>query len=384
MRVLMIGWELPPYNSGGLGTACLGLAKSLSDEGVELTFVLPKKVDLSFAFMRLIFAGVEGQEIFLRYADPGAYGGDLLREVREYARRLVSIAKQEQFDIIHAHDWLSFGAGLAARNISGKPLVVHVHATESDRTGGGSVNPVVYALEKTGMQMADSVIAISHFTKAGLVADYALDQNKIKVVHNGVDPPKPFDFKMGKSFFELKKNGHKVVVFVGRITLQKGPDYFLRAAKGVLDRHPSVYFLMVGSGDMERQMIMEAAKLGIADKVFFTGFLRDRELEEVYRAADLLVMPSVSEPFGIVPLEAMIRGTPVIISKQSGVSEVVNHALKADFWDVDEMVNQILAILHYQPLSETLREEGVKESGQITWAAAAQKCVDLYRSMIKV
>ncbi len=378
----MFGWELPPYNSGGLGTACLGLAKALCDQGAQVTFVLPKKVELSSSFMKIVFAGVESKELFLSYADPGFYTGDLQSEVREYARRAALIARDEEFDIIHAHDWLAFGAGMAAKNVSGKPLVVHVHATEFDRTGGSSANSVVYALEKEGMQAADTVIAISNFTKSKLVEKYQIGPEKIRVVHNGVESIQNLRLESGKSFSELKKTGKKIVAFVGRITLQKGPDYFLRAAKRVLEFNQKVYFLMVGSGDMERQMILEAANLGIADKVFFTGFLRGDELEEIYGGADLLVMPSVSEPFGIVPLEAMIRGTPVIISKQSGVSEVVNHAFKVDFWDVEGMAEKMLALIALPSLAETMRHEGLRESHTITWAAAAAKCLQLYKILI--
>lgn len=398
MRVLMFGWEFPPFNSGGLGIACFGLAKALSQKNVAITFVLPKKVALESDFLKLVFADIANvtfrgiksllspyvtSELYRRIRKRyGAdiYGDGLFDEVRRYALRAREIAEAEDFDVIHAHDWLSFAAGMEAKRASGKPLIVHVHATEFDRTGGHRVNSFVYGIEKEGMEEADAVIAVSNFTKNMIVKHYGIKPEKIHVVHNAVG-----SLSEGGASTELqrlKKNGTKIVLFVGRITLQKGPDYFIRTAERVLEYNPNVIFIMAGSGDMERRIMEEAAWLRISDKVLFTGFLRDAELAEVYRAADLYVLPSVSEPFGISVLESIAHGTPALISKQSGVSEVLKHALKVDFWDVDEMANKILAVLAHPPLRETLKRNGSNEIGALNWERSADQCLGVYSDVL--
>jgi glycosyltransferase involved in cell wall biosynthesis len=270
---------------------------------------------------------------------------------------------------------LSFGAGLEAKRISGKPLVVHVHATEFDRCGGSNgVNNEVYELERVGMEDADCVIAVSQLTKDTITRYYGIPAEKVIVVHNGIDDL-TFPYRETKStrLKALKDRGYKIVLFVGRITLQKGPDYFIRAAKRVLEYNPKIIFLLAGSGDMERQVMNEAAYYKIADKMLFPGFLRGDDLADAYSVADLYIMPSVSEPFGITPLEAMRVGTPVIISKQSGVSEVVEHALKVDYWDIEEMASKILAVVGYPALHQSLRENGLREVEGINWDKAAKK-----------
>lgn len=395
-KILMFGWEFPPFNSGGLGTACYGLARSLYDKNAHVTFVLPVKIDVSVPFAKIVFANVEKVSstqtgvmsgyitsheyslLKLREKVGDFYGETLLDEVLEYAAKAINIAKEEKPDIIHAHDWLSFPAGLEAKKATGKPLVLHVHATEFDRTGGQGVNQNVYEIERTAMEQADGIITVSNFTKEKVIKNYGISPDKITVVHNGIDfrdyvqlPPR---------LEELKgKGGQKIVLFAGRITIQKGPEYFVRAAKKVLEYNPDTLFVVAGSGDMQRQMMEETAFLGIGDRVIFTGFLRDDDLHALYQAADLYVMPSVSEPFGIAPLEAIANGTPVIISKQSGVSEVLTHALKVDFWDVDELANKIIGVLQHEPLMDTLREESQKEVGGITWDTAAKKVLNIYK-----
>lgn len=396
----MFGWELPPENSGGLGVACDGLARALAQKNTEIIFVLPRPSNVASNMFRVL--SVDGPNIRAKIIDSplspymtsreyqllgitGAlaqYGHNLLAEVRRYAERARRIASSEQFDIIHAHDWLSFLAGMAAKQVSGKPLVVHVHATEFDRTGGLSVNQAVYEIERAGMIAADQVIAVSQYTKELITEKYGINQDKIAVVHNGIDlqygaDPEPADI------LKLKTAGNQIVLFVGRITLQKGVDYLLAAAPIVLKYNPRVFFVIAGAGDMERQIISEAAERGVADHVIFTGFVRDQELKSLYRAADLFVMPSVSEPFGITTLESLALGTPVLISKQSGVAEVLSHCLKVDFWDTEEMAHKILAVLAHPALQECLAQNGSQEVQKCTWSRAADKCLEIYQKVLQ-
>ena len=396
----MFGWEFPPHNSGGLGVACFGLTKGLAQSGGEIIFVLPKHMSVSSPFVRIVFGDLAAPHILVRSIrsllspyttvdsykkrrlslDDDFYGEGLFEEVRRYALQARKIASEEQFDVIHAHDWLSFLAGIEAKKVSGKPLIVHVHATEFDRTGGGSINDFVYDIEKEGMRVADLIIAVSGYTKRILIERYGVPKDKIEVVHNGIDLEE-YDAgnREDNRIKQLKALGKKIVLFVGRITVQKGPDYFIAAAKKVLQYEKDVIFIISGSGDMQGQVMNQAASLGISDKIMFAGFLRNDELNQAYRAADLYVMPSVSEPFGITPLEAIANGTPVIISKQSGVSEVLKHALKVDFWDIDEMANKIVCILRHKSLRECLKENSFKEIMKHTWKRAAEKCMMIYK-----
>lgn len=394
----MFGWEFPPHNSGGLGTACFGLTRALAARKIDVLFVLPKKVGVAAGFMNILFADTRKVK-FLEVESPlkpyvtsdgyaferdkmisDVYGNTLMQEVHRYALRARDIAQKENFDIIHAHDWLSFLAGVEAKKVSGKPLILHMHATEFDRTGGQGVNQDVYNIERDAMNYADGIIAVSNFTKQKIVEHYGIPAWKIEVVHNGIDE---CDYvNIPDKLSELKKAGQKIVLFVGRITIQKGPEYFIRAAKRVLEVNPNVLFLIAGSGDMERQMILEAASLGISDHVIFAGFLRGDELSAMYRTADLFVMPSVSEPFGITPLEAIISGAPVLISKQSGVAEVLTHALKTDFWDTEDMANKILGVVSHKSLWQTLWGNSREEVKKVTWDAASKKCIDYYERVL--
>ncbi len=288
----------------------------------------------------------------------GQYSGDLMAQVQQYVALAVALAKQESFDVIHAHDWMTYPAGIAVAAVSGKPLVVHVHSTEFDRSGE-NINQRVYDTERAGMHMANAVVCVSHLTQSIAIRRYAVPPEKIEVVYNAVDLP-------DNGTWEMKpiKGSEKIVLFLGRVTMQKGPEYFLRAAKKVVQKFTNVRFVMAGSGDMVRRCIEEVAALGIGRYVTFTGFLRGKDVDRIFSMADLYVMPSVSEPFGIAPLEALSHNVPVIISKQSGVSEVLQHALKIDFWDVDEMANKILAVLRHPPLQRTLRQHGQIEPPQ--------------------
>jgi len=393
----MFGWEFPPFNSGGLGVACFGLVKALAKQGVEIIFVLPRKIDCRADFCRIIFADenpVDAAKILsAAYLTPDQYGKTvqglfcandkgLISEVKKYALLARRIAEREKFDIIHAHDWLCYPAGLAAKEASGKPLVIHIHATEFDRTGGIGANSQVFTIEKEGFEKADRIAAVSNFTKQKVVEHYGINPAKISVVYNALErgySAHAFETIMGLNGLKEK---FKIVLFLGRLTIQKGPDYFLRAAVKVLEKNPNVYFVMAGSGDMEAQLINQSIDLGIADKVIFTGFLRDQNLTKIYKMADLYVMPSVSEPFGLTALEALAHGTPAIISKQSGVSEVIKNCLLVDFWDINQMAGKILAVLNYPTLRNTLRENGTNEVEKITWDNSAVACLNIYNEVL--
>jgi glycosyltransferase involved in cell wall biosynthesis len=295
-------------------------------------------------------------------------------EVHRYASIAAQLAARESFDVVHAHDWMTYPAGIAVSALSGKPLVVHVHSTEFDRSGE-HVNQMIYDIEQRGMAAADKVIAVSHFTRNIVIGRYGISGEKVEVVHNGVERNGP-----GNSFSAhtgIEKD-ERIVLFLGRITMQKGPEYFLAAAKKVLEVMDNVKFVMAGSGDLMHRAVEMAADLGIGHKVLFTGFLRGDDVRKIYGMADLFVMPSVSEPFGLVPLEALDNDVPVIISKQSGVSEVLTHALKVDFWDVNEIANKIVAVLKYPPLQMTLRDYGNFEVRRLSWQDGARKCARIY------
>ncbi|MBM3200129.1 glycosyltransferase family 4 protein [Candidatus Woesearchaeota archaeon] len=401
MKVLMFGWEFPPVSTGGLGTACYGLTKGLCLNGAKITFVLPKFTSENAEYVRIIIAdkvlstmnviGINsalvpyvsssGYQQMLQQkvsyggktADAQLYGWDLFEEVNRFAQKAKLIAANEDFDVIHCHDWMTFLAGIEAKKASGKKLVVQVHATEFDRTGGHGVNQYVYDIERSGMHFADRIIAVSGFTKNMIVQHYGISPDKVDVVYNAVERTNymPNTFKISKS--------DKVVLFLGRVTLQKGPEYFLYAAKKVLQHNKNVKFIMAGNGDMLHKMIELAAHLGIADKVLFTGGVKGNQVDDLYKSADLYVMPSVSEPFGITPLESLRNGTPAIISKTSGVSEILKHALKVDFWDIDELANKILSVLNYRVLHETLSTHGVMEIEKYTWDRSAKEVLNVYQ-----
>jgi glycogen synthase len=401
MKLLMFGWEFPPFNSGGLGTACEGLTKALAKNNVEITFVMPKKVDLNLDFMKLSFGDdfnpiikkqyyfnsplqaystSETYEVSIHSGDKKnlPYAKNLYEEVLRYGEVGRSIAEKEDFDIIHAHDWLTFKAAVEAKKASGKYFVAHMHATEFDRSGDNGVDQKVYEIEREGMEQADLVIANSNFMKNKIIKHYGIPESKIRVVHNAVD----FSDYTIEEIGELKKT-KKIVLFLGRITLQKGPDYFVTAAKRVLEHYSNAVFVVAGSGDMEAAMIKQAARMGISDKFIFAGFLRGKDVQKAYRMADLYVMPSVSEPFGITPLESMINGTPVLISKQSGVSEVIENCLKSDFWDIDDMADKIVSVLRYNKLHKCLSSNGDKEVKKISWDTPAKRCVDIYKELME-
>ncbi|RKY23247.1 MAG: glycosyltransferase family 1 protein [Planctomycetota bacterium] len=425
MRVFMLGWEFPPFISGGLGTACYGLTKAMDQLGIKVTFVLPKILDNKYAtHVKLLSPDIQTSASIFKsdklknvtfhtiasplqpYSTPDVYqrtieakiaekhggkvdstgrhigaidySGDMYTEVHRYAAVAADLAMNEQFDIVHAHDWMTYPAAITVAKMSGKPLIVHVHSTEFDRSGE-NVNQMIYDIEREGMHAADKIIAVSYFTRSIIISRYGITGEKVEVVHNGVE-------RNGNGDWALKETGirkdEKIVLFLGRITMQKGPEYFLQAAKKVLEVMDDVKFVMAGSGDLMHKAIEMAAELGIGSKVLFTGFLRGQDVQKIYKMADLFVMPSVSEPFGLVPLEALDNDVPVIISKQSGVSEVLKHALKVDFWDVQEIANKIIAVLKYPPLGVTLRDYGSFEVRKLRWKDSAEKCARIYEELL--
>lgn len=407
----MFGWEYPPHHSGGLGVACKGIAHALIDNDIHVCFMLPKTVALHETRVPIVFADrhttqtkttahleVLARELQNPYISSVEYekrlklfiqaGGKIIprtlfEQVDHYGTLVKSLSKEElsTYDVIHAHDWLCFKAAITAKEMTGKPFIAHIHATEFDRCGGNSVNQVVYDREREGMHKADHVITVSELTKRTVINHYGIDPNKVTVIHNGNDPVLNTVSERYASLNRLKHDGKKIILYAGRITIQKGVDYFVRAAHKVLQYEKNVYFMVAGTGDMEQQIITLTRDLGISDHFIFTGYYTLQDQASMFSLADLVVMPSVSEPFGIIPLEAMGVGTPVIVSKQSGVAEVISHALKVDFWDTDEMANKIIAFIRNSPLRETLQKEGQAQSKGVTWDKAAKKMKHLYQTL---
>ena len=427
MRVLMFGWEFPPHIAGGLGTACYGMTKGLAHAGVDVLFVMPSASgDEDQTSVRIInasdvavydtFQNIDeylGKVQFLRvgsnlhpYIDPtdftelveaeqknqteefkfyfrqkykfsGKYGKNLMEEVSRYAMVAGAIAAEQQFDVIHAHDWLTYYAGIAAKRVSGKPLVIHVHATSFDRGSADNIDTRVYEIERRGMLEADKVITVSDLTRNIVITKYGIDPAKVVTVHNAVD-------FSGREKLEVERGvKDKVITFLGRITFQKGPEYFIEAAAKVLKVCPNTRFVMAGSGDMMNRCVRYVAKLGIADRFYFTGFLRGDDVQKMFALSDVYVMPSVSEPFGISPLEAMKTDVPTIISKQSGVAEVLKYAIKVDFWDVNALADAMYGLLNYPALSSLAAEKGREEVDNLKWDSAAVKVRRVYESAIE-
>lgn len=373
-RVLMLGWEFPPFRSGGLGTHCYHLTKALSSLGTNIIFLMPKNPHhIKCDYMKIVEvdpAMMVGP--YSRTETVGEnYGWNFFDDVWKYNYLCVGHALKEEFDLIHCHDWLTSIAAIEIKKRTGKPLVATIHSTEYDRTGGLSPNSWILDRERNVIRVADLIITVSEFMKRQLVERFNADPNKIVVIYNAIDHE-------NWAVQEVKKRfpGQKVVLFLGRLTIQKGPDFFLKAAKKVLEKNSNVRFVIGGKGDMLPQLIKESIALGISDKVMFLGYVSPEEMADLYAAADVFVLPSVSEPFGITVLEAIASGTPAIISKQSGVREVVKNAFVVDFWDVDEMANKILALITYPPLHKTMRESGLREICDYTWKWVARDTID--------
>ncbi|HNU37095.1 MAG TPA: glycosyltransferase [Macellibacteroides fermentans] len=414
MKALMFGWEFPPHILGGLGTASYGLTRGMAlQPDMDITFVIPKPWgDEDQSFLKIVGAcntpivwrdvdynyvknrlgeKMSPEEYYkLRdniYSDfsyrgvndlgciefSGRYPDNLLEEINNYSIVAGVIARAESFDVIHAHDWLTYPAGIHAKQISGKPMVIHVHATDYDRSRG-NVNPEVYAIEKNGMDFADHIITVSNLTRNTVIEKYHQDPSKVTTVHNAVEP-------LSQDIVSIQdKRGvkDKVVTFLGRITMQKGPEYFVEAAAKVLEKADNVRFVMAGSGDMMDQMIRLAASRNISDRFHFTGFMKGKQVYEVLKSSDVYVMSSVSEPFGISPLEAMQCGVPSIISKQSGCAEILDYAVKVDYWDIEAMADAIYGIITYPAMYQFLKEEGKREVDNIKWEYAGQKVRRIY------
>ena len=402
----MFGWEFPPFSYGGLGTACRGIVEGMSHQNIHLTLILPRadsirsdKLHIAPADMlvndtclpkniiRLLSVDsslmpYQNMESYLDYLQNHSqngsdeiklpYGKDLFEEINRFAAKAYLIGKKHDHDIIHIHDWLTIPAGIMAKKASKKPLLTHIHATEFDRTGDNP-NREIYEIEKKGMEASDHIIAVSEFTRQKIIRHYGISPDKITVVHNAIIKEREYF----KSHPHIAKKDN-IVLFLGRITLQKGPEYFLYMAKRVLEKEPHTKFVMAGDGDMTHRMIELSARLGIAKNVLFAGYLSGPEIDRAYAHADLYVMPSVSEPFGLTPLEAIKNGTPVLISKQSGISEVIRNALRVDFWDIEEMANKTLAVLRYQKLKKFLIQESQKELSRLDWKKQAKLIHDLY------
>lgn len=393
MKILMLGWELPPHNSGGLGVACLQLSKALAESGADIDFILPHYSGNEHKHMKVTSAFSKDTDIYslenayssYKYVKKGKRTRHFTigHQQEAYEEAVAALVDSKEFDLIHAHDWLTFRAALRAKWQSGKPLVAHVHSIERDRAGGSPGNPLVREIEAVTMMLADRVIAVSERTKQAIINDYGIPAEKIKVVHNSLDPDDfvPLEGDNEYKYLEdLKALGWKVVVNVGRLTIQKGLPHLLEAAAEVIKRQPKTFFLFVGSGEQRDQLIEQAAALGIADRVIFAGFQRGKRWRDAYAIGDLFVMPSVSEPFGLTPLEAISYGTPVLISKQSGVAEILNNCLKIDFWDVNEMANQIVLTLQNQSLKDELINNAQREYSSLSWRSAALELMKVYRS----
>ena len=431
----MFGWEFPPHIAGGLGTACYGMTRGLARNDVEVIFVMPRASgDEDERFVKVINASdiearystgstVEGADDIMRkisfvhidsnmvpyispeewdtyreeyertgrkiweregdswtqrYTFSGKYGANLMEEVARYAVVAAEVARQleGQFDVIHAHDWLTYFAGIAAKRVSGKPLVVHMHATSFDRSSSDNIDTRVYEIERAGMAAADRVIAVSNLTRNIVIEKYNIPAERVVTVHNAV--------RFAEKENEVPERGvdDKIITFLGRITFQKGPDYFVEAAAKVLKRVPNVRFVMAGSGDMMNHVIRRVARLGIADRFHFTGFLKGDDVHKMFQLSDVYIMPSVSEPFGISPLEAMRANVPSIISKQSGVAEVLDYAVKVDYWDVDAMADAIYGFVKYPALSKMFAEKGLEEVTGLKWNNAAAKIKTIYQDAI--
>ncbi|MEG2177926.1 MAG: glycosyltransferase family 4 protein [Bacteroidales bacterium] len=427
MKVLMFGWEFPPHITGGLGTACFGLCKGLGAQGVDVIFTAPKlygdedqrvarmvnatdiEIDLRHKIYmdhwkhltyieigaRLIpymgldeyldiekYSHLDGTSIDEKYAKrkfvfSGKYQQNLLDEVYQYSLVAATIATQHEFDVIHAHDWLTYQAGIAAKKATGKPLVIHVHATEFDRSGE-NINKTVFDIERAGMLAADQIICVSNLTRQIVIQRYGINPDKCFTVYNAVEPT---DVPLDDSTV-AKTVKEKIVTFLGRVTYQKGPEYFVEAAYRILQKDPNVRFVMAGDGDMLPKIVQRVAQLRMGTKFHFTGFLKGLEVDKMFLLSDVYVMPSVSEPFGISPLEAMRSNVPVVISKQSGCSEILNHALKVDFWDVDAMADAIYGLLHYDALARTFRKYGADEVNSLKWENSARKVLEVYNRAV--
>jgi glycosyltransferase involved in cell wall biosynthesis len=416
----MLGWEFPPFFAGGAGIACYELTKSLlsTQDDLEVTYVMPygEHREENKKGVRLLFANhvssnvvssderfnlKSSQSLLYAYDSPmeyktrfstllekygkhveggpnknikELYGANIIEEVYLYAKRVAHLCMNEDFDVIHAHDWTTIPAALLLRDLTGKPVVLHVHITELNKTGGAGGHPAVLEIEKFGFQKADHLIAVSNQIKNMLIEKYQVSPSNVSVVYNGGVSD------LNKSSYKIEKK-KPMVLYAGRITLQKGPEYFVQAAKIVLEHEPEIEFVMAGTGDQLPQIQQLVQDLGIADSFKFPGFYTREDAQRLFSEADLFILPSVLEPFGITPLEAMAKGTPTIVSKQSGISEILEHAFKVDFWDTEEMANKILGLFKYLPLKEEISQRAYEEYDTFSWDSRALEIREIYNML---
>lgn len=394
----MLGWELPPHFSGGLGVACYNMSKALAIQGSKIDFVVPynaKHPGIDFMTIhhatKLRPADRNGLGVYdsarVSYKSLSGADANNLKDMRGVQKRYVEyvgrLVKRVKPDVIHAHDWLTMEAGMRAKEVSKVPLVVHVHATEFDRSGGGLGNPMVREIELQGMMMADRIIAVSNITKQLIIKNYGIPENKIEVVHNAVDidglnDGYVYDIETYKYLEELKKEGYTVIVTITRLTIQKGLVNFLHGMAKACQKFDKLVFLLAGDGDQKNELIQLTADLGIADKVFFTGFITGKRWRDAYSVGDIFIMSSISEPFGITALEAAHHGNALIITKQSGAGEVLNNIFRYDFWDEERLANQLVAIATSPALKKSLQDNVFKEYTRISWHDAARSCTKVY------
>lgn len=399
-KILMLGWELPPHNSGGLGEACYFICKNLAArKRVKIEFVLPYSTTEKFDFMHVHAASQQTGDDFMRQylgvydgfcqtCDSRQCGHEIqINSQAHYITFVEQLVKSHSYDVIHAHDWLTFRAGLRAKALTGVPLIAHVHATEFDRAGGNRGNELIHEIEAEALLNADAIIAVSNLTKEIIVKEYGIPVSKIQVVHNGIDQSEFTELEAENAHHyleEMKSQGYKVVVNLGRLSLQKGVTYFLKAAKLALSKNNKLLFLIVGDGELRNEIIMEAAELGISQNVIFTGFLRGKQRRDSYAIGDIFVMPSVSEPFGLTALEAASHHNAVLLSRQSGVSEVLNHTMRFDFWDTQKLADEILAVARHDTLQKMLSDGAHQEVASLTWDRAVQKFEAAYKRVAGV
>ena len=402
MKILMLGWELPPHNSGGLGVACVHLSKALADLGAEIDFVVPYEADHGISHMRVLSA---------THLDPlfkwgiGAYDTKYIEEaifkqfsteemisIRDIQKRYCEFIDRYLMefkpDFVHAHDWLTYEAGILAKKNYGIPLIAHVHATEFDRSGMDGGNPIVHAIEYQGLLMADKIIAVSQATKDIIVAKYNIPPEKICVAYNSLGDDffnDDYHYNSENYLFleEMKRRGYTVISTVGRFTVQKGLYHMLHAAARAISKYPKLIFLFAGDGEQREELLKLSADLGISGNVLFTGFIRGRQLRDVYTISDIFVMSSVSEPFGLTALEAAHHGNALIITKQSGVGEVLNNIMRYDFWDEEKLADEIVGIAKSNALRESLQHGIAQEYHKISWKDVANKCVEVYNEVAK-
>ena len=399
MKIFMLGWELPPFHTGGLGVVCYQMCKQLASSGADIDFVLPYDAPFNIDFMNVVPAtDFKFDEMIIA---GGAYGShryevhlaDGTKEVLDmrhqqdlFVASVLNMSRLAEFDVIHAHDWLTFRAAMALKAQTGKPLIAHVHATEYDRSGGNYGNPTVRDIEYAALMMADIVFAVSENTRQVLINHYHIPADKVQVVHNSMDIKLEDIHESDNAYRQvmaMKERGYKVVTNAGRLTLQKGLTHFLEAAQKVVELEPKTLFLVAGGGDQYHELIEYAADLGILKNVIFTGYLNGtgKQWRDAFKVSDLFVMPSVNEPFGVTPIESIAYGTPALVSRQSGVSEILQNVLKVDFWDIDEMANQIVNVLRNPSLKDDLQRNAYAEFESMSWESSANKMLGHYHSL---